>query len=76
MHEQVLCQLFQDVLDVEKVNADDNFFDLGGQSIQAMRLLLMIESKIGPELTIDELFDAPTAAQLATRLDQLTQQST
>lgn len=76
MNEHVLCGLFQDVLGVDKVNPEDNFFDLGGQSIQAMRLLLMIETKIGPELTIDELFDAPTAASLAQRLDQLAQQAT
>ncbi|MGH3897301.1 MAG: non-ribosomal peptide synthetase [Pseudonocardiaceae bacterium] len=69
-HEEILCEVFGDVLGVAKVGVDDNFFELGGQSIQAMRLLLIVESKLGVQLSIDALFDAPTVALLGRRLDQ------
>jgi amino acid adenylation domain-containing protein len=67
--QEALCAVFSSVLEVPKVGIDDSFFDLGGQSLQAMRLLSRIRSELGVDLLINVLFDIPTTAGLATYID-------
>ncbi|WP_079194415.1 non-ribosomal peptide synthetase [Streptomyces sp. CB02923] len=62
--EKELCALFADVLGVERVGLDDSFFDLGGQSLSAMRLISRIRGRHGVDLTVGEFFDMPTPAEL------------
>jgi amino acid adenylation domain-containing protein len=68
--EETLCRIFADVLGVPQVGIDDSFFDLGGQSLLAMRLTLRVEAELGVRVPIAELFDAPTPIQLADLVKQ------
>lgn len=63
--EQQLAEMWKEVLHRDSVNATSNFFNLGGYSLSAARLLLKIEKHFGKKLPLAALFEAPTIRQLA-----------
>ena len=62
--ERLLAKIWADVLGVDRVGVDDNFFGLGGDSIQAV-IVLTRARECGLEIGVAQLFRTPTVAELA-----------
>ncbi|TNE50893.1 MAG: SDR family NAD(P)-dependent oxidoreductase [Deltaproteobacteria bacterium] len=68
--ERAIQSMFSELLGVEKVGLDDEFLDLGGHSLTAVRLFARIRKKLGVDLGIATLFEAPSVRKLAALLDE------
>ncbi|MFH0787411.1 MAG: amino acid adenylation domain-containing protein [Pseudomonadota bacterium] len=67
--ESVLAAIWQRILGVERVGVRDNFFDLGGQSIKAIRICSAIARELGREIPLSLIFQKPVLAWLASALE-------
>jgi len=66
--ERAVAEVFAEVLGMERVSIDHSFFDLGGNSLSATKVVARIDAALGARIALRDLFDAPTPAQLATRV--------
>ncbi|RMF30774.1 MAG: non-ribosomal peptide synthetase, partial [Chloroflexi bacterium] len=63
--ERIIAQVWQEVLQIEKVGVHDNFFDLGGHSLLMVQVHNRLQQAFGQDLSIVELFRYPTISTLA-----------
>ncbi|WP_316168801.1 MULTISPECIES: non-ribosomal peptide synthetase [unclassified Bradyrhizobium] len=73
--ERTLAKIWAHVLHRSAPGIRDNFFQLGGHSLQALRLVERIRSEMGVDLSLRQLFEAPTIERLAQHIDQLAGQA-
>ncbi|MEX2971726.1 amino acid adenylation domain-containing protein [Streptomyces sp. C184] len=66
--EEVLARLFAEVLGLDRIGIDDDFFAMGGHSLRVIRLTWRIRAELGADVPIRTVFQAPTIAELAPRL--------
>jgi acyl carrier protein len=69
--ERLLVSVWQELFGAGEIGVEDNFFDLGGHSLMAVRMLGMLTEFFGVDLSISVLFGTPTPAALADRLAEL-----
>ncbi|MBZ5607237.1 MAG: amino acid adenylation domain-containing protein [Acidobacteriia bacterium] len=68
--ERRLADIWEVLLKGGAVDRDDDFFDLGGDSLQAARLITMIEERFGVAIPMHSLLESPTVAQLALAIEE------
>ena len=66
--EEILAGIYARVLGIERVGVDDSFFDLGGDSLSAMRVIAEINTALDIDLSVRVLFDAPSVSSLSLRV--------
>ncbi|HEV7158724.1 MAG TPA: non-ribosomal peptide synthetase [Caulobacteraceae bacterium] len=67
--ERRVAALIEELLDVNGVGLDDNFFLLGGHSLLGTQLVLRLQDSFGAELALRDLFEAPTVQELAAKVE-------
>ncbi|HEX7186487.1 MAG TPA: amino acid adenylation domain-containing protein, partial [Thermoanaerobaculia bacterium] len=67
--EEGVAAVWRELLGVERIGRSDNFFDLGGHSLLGIRLLTRLRDSFGAELPVAALFESPTLAELAGRIE-------
>jgi len=69
--EKVLAGIWSEVLAADKMSIQDNFFDLGGHSLKATQVASRVREAFRIELPVRNLFEAPTIADLAERIETI-----
>lgn len=73
--EEGLARIWSDCLAVDPIGANDNFFDFGGQSLIATRILTRARAEFGVEMGLTNLFERPTVSQMATYIAEMMAQA-
>ncbi|MGA9380531.1 MAG: condensation domain-containing protein, partial [Phormidium sp.] len=73
--EEILCNLWGEILNLKQIGINDNFFQIGGQSLLATQLISRIRTNLQIELPLKSLFEAPTVAELTVQIQQIQQEN-
>ncbi len=68
--ERTLAEIWCEALTISEIGVDDNFFDLGGDSLAALQIAAEILSKVNAEISLSELLRCPTIADLALEITE------
>ncbi|MGW6422120.1 amino acid adenylation domain-containing protein [Nocardia sp. NPDC055053] len=66
--EEAVAGVFAEVLGADRVSVDQTFFESGGNSLSAIKVVARVNSALGSRITLRDLFDAPTVSQLSARV--------
>ena len=66
-----LSSIYSELLGMERVGLEDNFFDLGGHSLLAVQLISRIRHKMSAEVALRWVFEGPTVRELAHRIESV-----
>ena len=69
--EELICNVWQEVLQVARVGVGDNFFELGGHSLLATRVILRLQGELNLEIPLTTIFTLPVLADWALELQRL-----
>ncbi|WP_432158518.1 acyl carrier protein [Streptomyces sp. bgisy153] len=67
--ERLLIEVWEQALDIKGIGIDDDFIELGGDSVAAVEILTETEKRLGTEVGVDELFECGTVRELSARLE-------
>ncbi|QDO84083.1 hypothetical protein FM037_13640 [Shewanella psychropiezotolerans] len=68
-HEKDICVIWQDVLGLQRVGINDDFFKIGGESISAIRLSHRVTAELGYQVSVANIFSYPTILSLLENID-------
>lgn len=63
--EEAICAIWEEILGLERVGIDDDFFESGGHSLAGVQIIARLADAFGVSLPVSVLFEAPTVAELA-----------
>ena len=69
--EELVAQIWRDMLKLDKIGIHDNFFELGGHSLLATGVIANLQEVFNKDVPLRVLFDAPTIAELGIELDEI-----
>jgi acyl carrier protein len=68
--EEVVAGIWESILGIDGVGIEDNYFELGGHSLQATQLLSRVRAALKVEVSLRQLFEAPTIKELAAKIEE------
>src|SRR5687768_1264749 len=66
-----ISAMWEELLALEAINVEANFFELGGDSMTAIRLLRRLREELHPEVKLDDVYEFPSISQLSNRVEEL-----
>ena len=66
-----ISAMWEELIAVEGITHEANFFELGGDSMTSIRLLRRLREELHPELKLDDVYEFPSISQLSNRVEQL-----